>query len=123
MKRLTKDLFAVGLHGKTGQATEEGTLAAGSLIKQIKAGGGDGTLRRWMFLASTDGGKTWYKQVSYEAPQLDDRTVERLDAGQRKEPHYRWYIAEKHPGGTWLDPAICRQFPTKTEALGALQHG
>ena len=58
MKRLTKDLFAVGLHGKTGQATEEGTLAAGSLVKQIKAGGGNGTLRRWMFLASTDGGKT-----------------------------------------------------------------
>ena len=49
--------------------------------------------------------------------------MERLDDGQRKKSHYRWYIAEKHPVGTWLDPAICRQFPIKTEALGALQHG
>lgn len=123
MKNLIKELFAVGIHGKTGQQTEEGTLAVGTLIKRVKMDGGYGSLRRWVFLASTDGGKSWYKQVSYDAPELDERTVERLDPGQRKEPHYRWYIAEKHPGGTWLDPALCRQFPTKTDALGALQHG
>ena len=44
-------------------------------------------------------------------------TVERLDPSQAKQPHYKWYIAEKHHGGDWLDPSICRQFVTKKDAL------
>jgi len=44
-------------------------------------------------------------------------TVKRLDPSQAKQPHYRWYIAEKHSSGECLDPLVCRQFVTKKDAL------
>lgn len=67
---LVQDLYAIGIHGQTGQETEEGTLAAGALIRDVTSGEGwAGT--EYQFLASTDGGRLWYRQKSYSRPKTD----------------------------------------------------
>ncbi len=43
--------------------------------------------------------------------------VERLDPSQAKQLLSKWYIAERHANGVWLDPSLCRQFVTKKDAL------
>lgn len=65
MKRLAKSIWVTGIHGVTGQRTEEGLLEAGALVRNIAATGAvhplDG-MPWYRFDASTDGGNTWFTQ-------------------------------------------------------------
>lgn len=64
-KKLTAKVWATGIHGVTGQQTEEGYLDAGTLVRNVKPTGAVHPLdgMPWYRLdASTDGGKTWYTQ-------------------------------------------------------------
>ncbi len=64
-QRLTRDVWAVGIHGVTGKDHETGWLAGGTLVRAIKDyAGSDGPVQR--FEASTDLGKSWYAQRAYE---------------------------------------------------------
>ncbi len=57
---LARDVWAIGIHGVTGQETEEGWLAEGTLVKDfILIDPDSGELG---FSASTDGGKTWHRR-------------------------------------------------------------
>lgn len=64
-KKLATRVWATGIHGVTGQQTEEGYLEAGTLVRNVKPTGAvhplDGMLW-YRFDASTDGGETWYTQ-------------------------------------------------------------
>lgn len=65
MMRLAKSLWTTGIHGVTGQRTENGWLEAGALVRNISATGAvhplDG-MPWYRFDASTDGGETWFTQ-------------------------------------------------------------
>ena len=64
---LTRDCFVTTIHNITGRAIDEGHLASGSLAKNVLTENTeDGQLTT--FLASTDGGKHWYKVTTYEDP-------------------------------------------------------
>lgn len=70
MAKLAKDLDAIGIHGIAGQQIDTGTLEAGSLIKNIEEStGSDGETPCWYFLTSTDGGKSWFKHLTWERPE------------------------------------------------------
>lgn len=66
---LTNDTHATGIHGITGQETESGDLAAGTLVCNVREGvycdafGNSGIVTRYD--ASTDGGETWFAQKTY----------------------------------------------------------
>lgn len=65
--KLIRDTLATGVHGITGRDIDEGTLVAGTLIRDClthtpNVDGGVETT----FQASTDGGVSWYKQRSFE---------------------------------------------------------
>ena len=66
---LTHDTHATGIHGITGQETESGDLAAGTLVRDVREGvyedafGNSGIVTRYD--ASTDGGETWFSQKTY----------------------------------------------------------
>lgn len=65
--KLTKITLAVWIHGLTGQEIEEGYLPAGTLVKNIVTTElVDGDVQT-DFLASADGGKSWYAQRAYSA--------------------------------------------------------
>lgn len=60
---LARDTYSTGLHGVTGRPTEEGTLAAGTLVRDVRTFVDQHDLATATeFSASTDGGKTWYRQ-------------------------------------------------------------
>jgi hypothetical protein len=57
--------YAVGIHGISGRATEEGWLDAGTPIRNVRETGAVHPLdgMPWYRLdASTDGGRTWFTQ-------------------------------------------------------------
>lgn len=59
--RLAKDTFARGIYPDTGQHTPMQILAKGTPVRDVVR---DGPGAR--FLASHDGGKTWYLYKNYE---------------------------------------------------------
>lgn len=65
--KLTRATLATGVHGITGSDIDEGTLAAGTLVRNCvtHAPNVDGGIET-TFQASTDGGATWYDQRSFE---------------------------------------------------------
>ena len=68
--KLLAPITATGIHGLTGQAVDEGTLDAGTLVRDVECYSvqtpeGIGHLRK--FSASTDGGVTWYAHESWDA--------------------------------------------------------
>lgn len=70
---LARDCEAVGVHGVTGRDVDEGTLVAGTRVREVvtreeQDPSGDGTRQVTTFQASTDGGKTWYDQRTMEDP-------------------------------------------------------
>lgn len=65
--KLTKDTYAIGIHAVTGQQTEEGTLAAGTLVRAVETEPTVDGGTRVTFEASTDGGATWYQQFTFGA--------------------------------------------------------
>ncbi len=67
MKRafnLKADIYCVGIHGITGQYTEEGILEAGCNIRKLEKL----SSTRYRFQANT--GTGWYLQESYEMPSM-----------------------------------------------------
>jgi hypothetical protein len=67
ISRLTKNAITTTIHGVTGQEIEEGTLEAGALARRIVTRQGT-ECEITRFETSTDGGKSWYLQETYEAP-------------------------------------------------------
>lgn len=65
---LARDTYAIGIHGVTGQQTDEGTLEAGTPVRNVRKVEGDAEVDCYRFEASTDGGKTWYTQETYGKP-------------------------------------------------------
>ena len=65
---LTKSIFSTSIHPVTGQGVAEGILAVGSLIKEITEDSDSLGQPTWEFLASTDGGTTWFSERSHEEP-------------------------------------------------------
>jgi hypothetical protein len=60
-----RDCFVTLIHSQTGQATSEGTLAAGSLARNIfTESTSEG--RVTTFEASTDKGEHWYRTETFE---------------------------------------------------------
>lgn len=63
--RLHSKVWATGIHGVTGQQTEEGWLDAGTLVRNVQETGAvhplDG-MPWYRFDASTDGGRLWFTQ-------------------------------------------------------------
>jgi hypothetical protein len=70
-KRLVTDTRAIGIHGITGRPYEEGTLAAGTLVRHVhEVNTPDGPMTR--FEASTDAGDSWYVQWAYGRLQIEE---------------------------------------------------
>jgi len=69
---LTQALFSTGITA-TGKETTEGTLEAGARIRAITEGVDSAGQPVWTFQASTDGGKTWFKERSHERPVVESR--------------------------------------------------
>jgi hypothetical protein len=83
-QKLRKRIFTESVHGITHQVTGEGWLEAGALVRNVRwfdeadYCDPDATqLPRYAepetcsFLASTDGGKSWYRQRAREMPEMD----------------------------------------------------
>jgi hypothetical protein len=74
-RKLTEDTTCIGIHGTTGEEMDEGgELAAGALVRAVTIfdallAGEETTVVT--FDASTDGGKTWYRQRTYGDLPLD----------------------------------------------------
>lgn len=70
IQKLAADQAAVGIHGITGQPIDTGTLMAGTLVRDLHKGvdTSDPSVPVWRFDASTDGGVSWYRQMSYWEP-------------------------------------------------------
>lgn len=70
---LIKRLPCDSVHGVTGQVYETGTLPVGTFIRNIKQnvllGCSHFRTGEYEFLASSDGGETWYTNRSMEKPQ------------------------------------------------------
>jgi hypothetical protein len=69
LNRLARTTWVAVVHGVTGQVLEEGVLAAGTIVRDVRESrevGGDGSLETvTRFLASTDGGETWYEHRTF----------------------------------------------------------
>lgn len=107
---LAHDVFSTTIHGTTGQLLDEGTLAAGTLVRHVRAEEReDGTETR--FQASTDGGQTWFEQVTF-----DRVTVEPADAWE-----LHLVASEPSNGDRHCDPdSTARRlgvYPTRDEAF------
>lgn len=79
MGRLTKRVWATGIHGVTGQPVEEGWLESGALVRNVKPTGAVHPLDAmpwYRFDASTDGGSTWFTQEVCGEPPVDDAIEE-----------------------------------------------
>ena len=66
---LSRDLFCEEIHGSTGQVLNEGFLEAGALVIWTSDPLADDFPEECArdFLASTDGGRTWYRQRTWES--------------------------------------------------------
>lgn len=71
VKALARDVWCEGIHGVTGQVTEEGTLAAGALVREMESEETEDGLST-EFEASTDGGRTWFRQRTLGRVDTDD---------------------------------------------------
>jgi len=60
---LARDCYAWAVHPVTGRDYEEGTLVAGTRVRNVISG-----YQETSFEASTDGGETWYLQRTTEDP-------------------------------------------------------
>lgn len=72
--RLRAKVYATGIHGVTGQATEEGWLDAGTLVTNVRPTGAVHPLdgMPWYRLeASTDGGRSWFAQEVCGEPPVE----------------------------------------------------
>lgn len=72
IETLTRELYATGIHGQTGQPVDEGYLDAGTQIRHVERdeNGFDNGEPAWFFEASTDGGENWYRHHCYQDPSL-----------------------------------------------------
>ena len=68
MQRLLADIYCVGLGHDRKRDLDEGVLVAGALIRALQPEKNEKDV--WFFQASTDGGRTWYWQRSYERPPI-----------------------------------------------------
>ena len=72
--RLRAKVYATGIHSVTGQATEEGWLDAGTLVRAVQETGAVHPLdgMPWYRLeASTDGGRSWFTQEVCGEPPVE----------------------------------------------------
>jgi hypothetical protein len=70
---LSAPCWAVGINARTGQAIDEGLLAIGTRLRRLSKGQTE-VGPRWTFEASTDEGRSWFKQESFEAPKTKETT-------------------------------------------------
>ena len=71
MQILSKDIFTTTIHGTTGQEIDEGTLVSGCKIKNVREHEETPFGKLYRFEVSTDDGKTWFTQQSFELPETE----------------------------------------------------